>query len=149
MQEKRQQVCGLLTHQATLVELLEVPQLTETCVRSGNYEEALDLISSVAKLSVVHPDIVAVQRLASEVAECRSHLLEQLTAKLSSSVSLPECLRCVSYMRRVAVFSELELRRRFLVCRESWYAFNLPFEKQFFAGCVIYTCERLFHALIH
>jgi conserved oligomeric Golgi complex subunit 8 len=102
------------------MEFLEVPQLVETCVRNSNYDEALDLISSISKMSVVHPDIVAVQHLVAEVAECRSRLVEQLLSKLSSSISLPECLRCVSYIRRVAVFSESELCHRFLECRESW-----------------------------
>lgn len=43
LQTSRQQICGLLTHQAILLELFDVPQLTETCVASGGHIEALDL----------------------------------------------------------------------------------------------------------
>ena len=56
-----------------------------------------------------------------EVKACSQLLLDQLLTRLSSNVMLPESLRSISYIRRIAAFSEVELRHRFLQCRETWY----------------------------
>ena len=44
-------------------------------------------------------------------------MLQQLLARLRSSLQLPECLRTMGYLRRIAAFSEPELRLQFLGCR--------------------------------
>jgi hypothetical protein len=40
-----------------LLELLEVPQLMDTCVRNGNYDDALDLRAFISKMAVMHPNL--------------------------------------------------------------------------------------------
>ena len=85
-----------------LLELLEIPQLMDTCVRNKMYKEALDLTTFVNVLETRHllgqstqkmtssriiTDIVKdVRRLALQM---RGHLLEVL----SSDVQLPTCLK--------------------------------------------------------
>ena len=43
--------------QAALMELLEIPQLMETCMRNGNHDDALALRSLLAKLAFLHSDV--------------------------------------------------------------------------------------------
>ncbi|KAK8568599.1 hypothetical protein V6N13_106503 [Hibiscus sabdariffa] len=118
--EKRKMNQTLLANHSTLLELLEIPQLMDTCVRNGNYDEALDLEAFVCKLSTMHPNIPVIQALAAEVRQTTQSLLSQLLQKLRSNILLPECLRIIGYLRRIGVFSEYEMRLQFLRCRETW-----------------------------
>ncbi|XP_027183026.1 conserved oligomeric Golgi complex subunit 8 [Coffea eugenioides] len=120
--EKRKMNQTLLANHSTLLDLLEIPQLMDTCVRNGNYDEALDLEAYVAKLSTMHPKLPVIQALAAEVRQTTQSLLSQLLQKLRSNIQLPECLRIIGYLRRIGVFSEYEMRLQFLRCRETWLA---------------------------
>ncbi|KAL6544338.1 conserved oligomeric Golgi complex component [Orobanche gracilis] len=110
----------LLANHSTLLDLLEIPQLMETCVRNGNYDEALDLETFVAKLTTMHPKIPVIQALAAEVRQTTLSLLNQLLQRLKSNIQLPECLRIIGYLRRIGVLNEYEMRLQFLGCREAW-----------------------------
>ncbi|KAG8375694.1 hypothetical protein BUALT_Bualt10G0127200 [Buddleja alternifolia] len=118
--EKRKMNQTLLANHSTLLDLLEIPHLMDTCVRNGNYDEALGLEAFVAKLTTMHPKIPVIQALAAEVRHTTQSLLSQLLLKLRSNIQLPECLRIIGYLRRIGVFSEYEMRLQFLRCREAW-----------------------------
>lgn len=118
--EKRKMNQTMLANQSTLLDLLEIPQLLDTCVRNGNYDEALDLEAFVCKLSTMHPKLPVIQALAAEVRQITQSLLSQLLQKLRSNIQLPECLRIIGHLRRIGVFSEHEMRLQFLRCREAW-----------------------------
>ncbi|KAK3020189.1 hypothetical protein RJ639_047133 [Escallonia herrerae] len=120
--EKRKMNQTLLANHSTLLDLLEIPQLMDTCVRNGNYDEALDLEAFVCKLSTMHSKLPVIQALAAEVRQTTQSLLSQLLQKLRSNIQLPECLRIIGYLRRIGVFSEYEMRLQFLRCREAWLA---------------------------
>ncbi|XP_058767391.1 conserved oligomeric Golgi complex subunit 8 [Vicia villosa] len=118
--EKRKMNQTMLANHSTLLDLLEIPQLMDTCVRNGNYDEALDLEAFVGKLSTMHPKLPIIQALAAEVRLTTQSLLSQLLQKLRSNIQLPECLRIIGYLRRIGVFSEYGMRLLFLRCREAW-----------------------------
>ncbi|KAI3814812.1 hypothetical protein L1987_14457 [Smallanthus sonchifolius] len=118
--EKRKMNQILLANHSTLLDLLDIPQLMDTCVRNGNYDEALELEAFVSKLSTMHPKLPVIQALAAEVRQTTQSLLSQLLQKLRSNIQLPECLRIIGYLRRIGVYSEYEMRLQFLRCRESW-----------------------------
>ena len=106
----------------TLLELLELGALLETCVRNGSYDEALDLEAFCGKLAVAAPDVPLASALAAEARTGVRAMLVALLARLRGPVQLPECLRIVGYLRRLGVFSEHELRLTFLRCRDAWLA---------------------------
>jgi len=53
-----------------------------------------------------------VRGLVAEVEGASAALLDALLQRLRGAVQLPECLRIVGHLRRLAVFPEAELRRK-------------------------------------
>ncbi|XP_070043026.1 conserved oligomeric Golgi complex subunit 8 isoform X2 [Nicotiana tomentosiformis] len=118
--EKRKMNQTLLANHSTLLDLLEIPQLMDTCVRNGNYDEALDLEAFVSKLSTMHPKLPVIQALAAEVRQTTQSLLSQLLQRLRSNIQLPECLRIIGYLRRIGVFNEYEMRLQYCAMGLGW-----------------------------
>eukprot|EP01134_Creolimax_fragrantissima_P001137 CFRG1137T1 len=122
---KRHSLFATLQYHTQLLEILEIPQLMETCVRNGHYEEALDLDNTVTRISRKHGCISLFAQVVEEVAAAKKVMLTQLMQLLRGNINLPACLRIVGHLRRVNCFTEKELRLKFLSARGSWLKTNL------------------------
>ncbi len=65
------------------LQLLEIPQLMDTCVRNGFYEEALQLEQFAQRFSKMHPDIKLVQDVVRDrfAVHTRAHASLSITHK--------------------------------------------------------------------
>lgn len=63
-------------------DILEIPELMETFVRSELYDEALQLESFTLGLKKKHPDIPIIQSIADDVDKSREMMVNQLHHKL-------------------------------------------------------------------
>lgn len=103
-------------HQDKLLDLLELPQLLETCVRNGYYQEAMELATHAEVLKERYP-LALVEDVGKEVEGVIQLMLAQLLALLREPVKLPTLIKAVTYLRRLGSMDEEELGLAFLASR--------------------------------
>ncbi|XP_015588851.1 conserved oligomeric Golgi complex subunit 8 [Cephus cinctus] len=110
-----------LTRNAELLEILEMPQLMESCLRSNQYNEALELSQYARQLGTKHGDIPIIASIVSEIENSWSGMVGQVVSSLRGDLPLPRCLQLVGLLRSMDAFTEPELRIKFLQARDSWF----------------------------
>ncbi|XP_068144232.1 conserved oligomeric Golgi complex subunit 8 [Drosophila tropicalis] len=120
LNEERRLNSITLQKNSQLLEILELPQLMERCIREGRYEEALELASYVQKLGQHQGHINVVKSIVRSVEALWHTMLVQLVAQLRLDLQLPKCLQIVGYLRRMQAFGDNELKLKFLQARDSW-----------------------------
>ncbi|XP_032671808.1 conserved oligomeric Golgi complex subunit 8 [Odontomachus brunneus] len=109
-----------LTRNAELLEILEMPQLMESCLRSNQYNEALELSQYARQLGMKHGDISIISSIVAEIESSWSGMVGQVVGSLRGDLPLPRCLQLVGLLRSMDAFTEPELRIKFLQARDSW-----------------------------
>ncbi|GBC10851.1 hypothetical protein RclHR1_09960002 [Rhizophagus clarus] len=117
---QRNKINTILEHHDNLLEILEIPQLMDTCVRNGLYSEVMDLSQHVARLVSKHSNIPLIQQIDQDVKQTMQLMLSKLISLLREQIKLPSCLKVIGYLRRMEAFDETELRLVFLLSRDAY-----------------------------
>lgn len=109
-----------LRQHSQIIDILELSQLMDTCVKNQHYEEALEIQHHALRLANQHQDIPIIRMIAEEIKESTASMQNQLHQLLSGTLSLPECLRLIGFLKRLGLYSDFELRITYLQCRSSY-----------------------------
>ena len=96
------------------MDLLEIPQLIDTFIRTSHYEDAMDLAAHVSRLHSRYPNLSIITEIYQQVQKSCESMISQLIGLLRGNVKLPLCIRIIGYLRRMEVCSEEMLRFMFL-----------------------------------
>jgi len=116
IQSARKRAVLLQEHEDKLLDVLEIPQLMETCVRNGYYQEALELSSHVSNLREKHHAII-VDDVADEANGILQLMTAQLLGVLREPVKLPALIKAVGYLRKLQDLDDTQLGLAFLSSR--------------------------------
>ncbi|EJD03485.1 Dor1-domain-containing protein [Fomitiporia mediterranea MF3/22] len=117
IQDARTKARKVLSAHDALIDILDVPQLIDTCVRSSYYQEAMDLAAHASRLAQSLPDVPIVQDVNAEASHSMRLMLAQLLARLREPAKLPALFKAVSFLRKMCVLEEKELALVFLTSR--------------------------------
>lgn len=108
-------------------ELIEIPMLMDTCIKCQAYEEALQLDQYVRKIyaqATTDKRLTEAQTvlgaIVAKVDRLKVVLQRNLEEALRGPSQLPVIVRVVGLLRRLEVYTPLELRMTFLICRDSY-----------------------------
>uniref|UniRef100_A0A7S3DFZ5 Conserved oligomeric Golgi complex subunit 8 n=1 Tax=Palpitomonas bilix TaxID=652834 RepID=A0A7S3DFZ5_9EUKA len=124
IKEKEKARTALLMH-SQLLELLEIPQLVESCIRGSYYEEAMNLSDYADKIVSSLRGVRVVENIAAAVKASIAKMIRALKDSLKGKLSLPLCLTILGHLRRATVWKEAELRQLFLTSRSSYFSTQL------------------------
>lgn len=105
-----------LAKSAQILEILEIPQLMNSFIRDGLYEDALELCNYVRKLHSKHSDVPLFKTINDDVNKVWILMLHQLLSQLRQDLSLPKCLQIVGHLRRMEIFSGTNKILNILIC---------------------------------
>lgn len=126
----RKQNMFTLQKYSQILEILEIPQLMDTCVRNDYFDEALEIVTYCKRLerkfslplsnkvstnSSFHIPLLV--QIVQDVRVSLEFMLEQIIHQLQTAIQLPACLRLMGFIRRMDIYNELELRLCFLQAR--------------------------------
>lgn len=120
LRRERRMVTTVLEHHEKLLDILEIPQLIDTCVKNGYYQEALDLASHTKSLVKRFPTVTIVRSVEAEVATSINQMHSQLLHLLQEPAKLPALFKAVNFLRRMGLLDEQELALAFLTSRGAY-----------------------------
>ena len=117
VQRVRRQAALIQEHQSKILEIIEIPQIMETCVRTGHYQEAMELAGHARTLAAEFKQNGLLQDIANEVDLVEQHMVIQLLTALRQGSNLPTLLKAVAHLRRLNCMTEDELAVVYLISR--------------------------------
>jgi conserved oligomeric Golgi complex subunit 8 len=116
---ERNKAALVLENHDKLMDILEIPQLIDSCVRNGAYQDASDLASHTMNLVKRFPDVSIIRSVEEEVKHAIRMMMAQLLTVLREPVKLQALHTAVKFLRKMGPWTEEELAAIFLASRNA------------------------------
>lgn len=111
---KRKLLNVALRNYNDLADVLDLPSLMSTCVKSQMFDEAFALWFHIEHLYRRFSSLVLINKIYNEAETVRASLVSQLLQSLSGPLTLSQALKSIGLLRRMAVFTDDQLATMFL-----------------------------------
>ncbi|XP_011502345.1 PREDICTED: conserved oligomeric Golgi complex subunit 8 [Ceratosolen solmsi marchali] len=111
----------ILSKNAQLVEILELPQLMKSFLQNNEYSEALDISQYAKYINGKYGDIPVIVNVINDLESCWILMVKQVVTSLKDDLSLPKCLQLIGLLRSMDAFTDSELRIKFIQARDYWF----------------------------
>ncbi|ODV63579.1 Golgi transport complex subunit COG8, partial [Ascoidea rubescens DSM 1968] len=96
----------LLNSMDNIIDILELPSLTNACVKSGYYSESLQINSYIKQLSTKYQNIPLISSISIEINKEISYMLSALIRLLRSDLKQSTTIKVLSYIRKILPFND-------------------------------------------
>ena len=94
--ERRATSRAMLQHYPQMLEILEIPQLVDACVKSRTYEKALELIH-FARRTLAQLRVPVLEQVSGEIKLAADMMRDQIYSQLSGECDMETAIRCVDF----------------------------------------------------
>ena len=101
-------------HLPQISDILNIPQLMNTCRISSLYEEAFQLYQIIERFSHQYPTIKVLQNTLNESNKVKNEVTKSLLDSFTKDLDLKDAIRTVNLLRTSNLHTEYELRLAFL-----------------------------------
>ena len=116
-----------LQHYNELLEILEIPQLIDTCAKQELFDDALEIEQYTVKLLAAFPNVSLIKSTYAAVTESIAEIGRTLQQQLSGKVDLPTSLKIIGYLKRIKIYSDEDLLLVFLHAKSIYLNDQLAF----------------------
>jgi pentatricopeptide repeat protein len=106
----------MLNKHSQVLQFLEMLQLMDSCVRSGQYEDALRLLDYVRSLDRKQgQQVPLIRTIAVEAEQYKQVIVQHLLRELYVDISVQDVRKVIGHLRKLQTFDETKLRIKFLI----------------------------------
>ncbi|KAJ3119547.1 conserved oligomeric Golgi complex component [Nowakowskiella sp. JEL0407] len=120
LQSTREKLLTIKSQSVKLDSLLRVPDFIESLVKSHHYDDAIETLSHIQKLTIRYPTLQILSEINSIISKYSETIIEKLILALSEDTSLPKSIRILGYFKKLKI-DESELQLLFLQRRQVYF----------------------------
>ena len=94
-------VSKILYNLDNVIQILELPSITNTLIKSANYSECIEISSFIQRLSIRYNDLEIISHIKENVSYEINDMVKRLSNLLSGNLKQSSIMKIMSYLKRI------------------------------------------------